>query len=96
MGRSIDDAEVEVWGWVMKEYLEDGWADDDRWDELRGHVDECQINHLFHAYLGKVTPKPRLPDYLEEIEPSPEDRGWIHVPAGYSSGAEYARSRGWL
>ncbi len=83
MGRCIDDAELEVHGWVMTSLMEDGWSEADRWHELRGHVDCCRINHLFYAYLGRTTPKPLLPDYLEEIEPSPEDNGWDHVQAGH-------------
>lgn len=81
-GRGIDDAECEVWGWVCSSAIEEGCSDDDRWHELRGHVDECHINHLFFSYLGKSTPQPPLPDYLEETEPTPEERGWIHTPAG--------------
>lgn len=84
IGRCIDDAELEVHGWVMTTLVEEGWSEADRWHELRGHVDYCRINHLFYAYLGKTTPKPLLPDYLEEIEPSAEDNGWTHVLAGHA------------
>lgn len=87
IGRSIDDAEREVKGWVMTDLIEDGWSEDERWHDLRGHVGYCKINHLFYAYLGKTTPKPLLPDYLEELEPSPEDNGWVHLPAGYEVSA---------
>lgn len=83
-GRGIDDAEVEVWGWICTSSIDDGWTDDERWHELRGHVDECHINHLFYSYLGNATPQPVIPDYLEEIEPTPEEKGWIHVRAHHS------------
>ena len=87
LGRGIADAEVEAWGWVCLSPDGEEWNDDeedDRWYELRSHVDECQINYLFCSYLGKTTPQPKLPDYLEEIQPSAEDRGWNHIPAGPS------------
>lgn len=96
MGKGIDNAEVEIWGWICTHLMEEGCGEDDRWHELRGHVDECHINHLFYSYLGKPTPQPPLPDYLEEIEPSPEDRGWIHVPAGYSSLDDYIQEKNGL
>lgn len=83
-GRGIDDAEVEIWGWVCTSAIEEGWSDDERWHELRGHVDECHINHLFYSYLGKPTPQPAIPDYLEEIEPTPEEKGWVHAAARHS------------
>ncbi len=89
IGRDIDHAEVEIRGWVMTSYIEEGMSEDDRWYELRSYVGECGINHLFHSYLGKVTPQPKLPDYLEEIEYSPEDRGWDYIPAGYETLDEY-------
>lgn len=88
-GGGIDDAELEVFGWVCSHLIDEGFEEDDRWHELRGHVDECQINYLFHSYLGKTTPKPKLPDYLEEIEPTAQDRGWNHIPAGYTTMEEY-------
>lgn len=93
LGKCIDDAETEAWGWVCTHLIDEGLDEDDRWDELRGQVDECHINHLFYSYLGKPTPQPLLPDYLEEIRPTPEDQGWIHIPAGYSSLDEYNRER---
>lgn len=68
----------------MTSLVEEGWSEADRWHDLRGHVDYCKINHLFYVYLGRTTPKPLLSDYLEEIEPSAEDNGWIHAPAGYA------------
>lgn len=88
-GRGIDDAELEIWGWVCTHLVEEGFGEDDGWHELHGHVDECHINHLFYSYLGRPTPQPLLPDYLEEIALSPEDQGWIHVPAGCSSLDQY-------
>ncbi|MGY0799625.1 hypothetical protein ACW7G0_11295 [Lysobacter sp. A286] len=89
IGGGIENAELEIFGWVCDHLIEEGFDEDDRWHELRGNLDECQINHLFYAYLGKTTPAPKLPDYLEEIEPSVADRGWNHVPAGYTSADEY-------
>jgi hypothetical protein len=50
LGRGIADAEVEAWGWVCLSPDGEEWNDDeedDRWYELRSHVDECQINYLF-------------------------------------------------
>lgn len=93
LGRSIDDAECEVWGWVCTLLIEEDLSEDDRWHELRGHVDECHINHLFYSYLGMPMLQPALPDYLEEIEHTPEERGWIHVPAAYESIEAFARDR---
>lgn len=97
LGKGIDDAEIEVWGWVMESYIEEGLDEDDRWHELRGQVGECSINHLFYSYLGRPTPQPFLPDHLQDFEYGPEDRGWVHVPAGYQSLADYdASSPRWL
>jgi hypothetical protein len=93
LGRGIDHAECEVWGWVCTHLIEEGLSEEDRWHELRGHVDECHINHLFYSYLGMATPQPVLPDYLEEIEYTPEERGWLHVPAGYKSIEDFTRDR---
>ncbi len=89
MGGGIDDAELEVHGWICDHLIEEGYAEEDRWHELRGNQDECQINHLFYAYLGKPTPLPNLPDYLQEIEPTAIDRGWTHMPAGFRSMEDY-------
>lgn len=89
LGRSIDDAELEVWGWVMQSYIDEGYGEDDRWHELRGRVGECKINHLFYSYLGKPTPQPVLPEYLADLEYTPEDRGWDYVPVGFKSQDEY-------
>lgn len=93
-GRTIEDAEVEVRGWVMESLAEDGYNEDDRWHELRSHVGECQINHLFYSYLGRVTPQPLEPEYYADFKYSPEDKGWIHVPAGYASLEDYQRQFG--
>jgi hypothetical protein len=106
LGRTIDDAEVELWGWVRgpiddgpdeeeglkeEEGLEkdEGAEDDGRWHELRGHVGECQINHLFYSYLGKTTPPPKEPEHYADFAFTPDDKGWVVVPAGFSSRAEY-------
>jgi hypothetical protein len=88
-GRNIDDAEFEVYGWVMESLKEEGFIDDDRWSELRAHVECCKINHLFHAYLGLVTPQPKEPEHYQDFEPSEEDRGWTHIPAGFETIEEW-------
>jgi len=88
-GRNIDDAEVEIFGWVCQSLIDDGLDEDARWHELRGHVDECKINHLFYSYLGKPTPQPLEPDYYEDFDYSPEEKGWIHTPAGFDSIESY-------
>lgn len=93
LGRSIDDAEIEVCGWVCTSLIEEGCEEDDRWHELRAHVGECKINHLFYAYLGKPTPQPILPDHILDFDFSPEDRGWTHVPAGFESVEAYEAQR---
>ena len=92
IGKSIDDAEVEVWGWVMTSLIAEGLDEDDRWQELRGHVGECSINHLFNGYFSKVTPQPILSEMLAEFEFTHEDRGWTHIPAGFKSTQEYLES----
>ncbi len=88
-GRNIDDAEVQVYGWVMESLKKEGFDDEDRWFELRANVECCQINHLFHAYLGKVTPQPFEPDYIQDFELTDEDKGWTHIPAGFASVDEW-------
>ncbi|WP_141456084.1 hypothetical protein [Pseudoxanthomonas sp. z9] len=88
-GRGIDDAEVEVHGWICEHLINEEYSEEDRWRELRSNLDECQINYLFYSYLGKPTPLPKLPDYLQEIEPTAEDRGWTHIPAGFASMEDY-------
>jgi hypothetical protein len=93
-GRSIDDAETEVWGWVRTSLIEEGFDEDARWHELRSRVSECKINHLFYSYLGKPTPQPLLPDEYLDFEYGPEDKGWIHTPAGFKSMEEYHRHAG--
>lgn len=93
LGRMIDDAEIEVWGWVCSSLIEEGCGEDDRWHELRGQVGQCKINHLFYAYLGKPTPQPVLPDHILDFDFSPDDRGWTHVPAGFESVEAYEKHR---
>lgn len=90
-GRGIDDAELEIWGWVCTHLIEDGFDEDDRWHELRGNLGCCEINHLFYSYLGKPTPQPVLPDHIADFDFSPEDKGWLHVPAGYQSLEQYSQ-----
>lgn len=87
--RTIDDAEVEIWGWIMDSYIDEGYEEDDRWFDLRSRVGECSINHLFKGYLGVVTPQPLLPDYLMECEFSEEEKGWNYIPHGFGSIEEY-------
>lgn len=102
-GLTIDDAELQIFGYTReaefnneedftdpeeaayeKSLLEDG-----RWDELRGHLEQCRINHLFYSYLGYPTPQPVLPEELEEIAYTPEELGWTHIPAGFDSLEDY-------
>ncbi len=94
LGRTIDDAEVEVWGWVCTSLIDEGFDLDDRWHELRAHVGECTINHLFYSYLGKVAPQPIEPEHYADFAFTPEEQGWLHVPAGYTSIEEYLRELG--
>lgn len=89
LGKNIDDAEVDVRGWVMESFIKEGFDVDDRWQELRSYVGECVINHLFNGYLSKVTPQPKVPEHFKDFEYSYEDRGWVHIPAGFNSLEEY-------
>jgi hypothetical protein len=91
-GGNIDVAECEVCGWICTSLIDEGYSDDDRWNELRGRVAECSINHLFRAYLDKITPQPIVPDHYADFEFSEEDKGWTHVPAGYPSVEDYRRN----
>ncbi len=88
-GRTIDDAEIEVWGWVCTSLIEDGFDEDDRWHELRSRVGECTINKLFFSYLGKPTPQPKEPEHFCDFEYTPEDRGWVYIPVGFESVEDY-------
>jgi hypothetical protein len=90
-GRTIDDAEAEVLGWICTSLVEEGFDEDDRWQELRSRVDECKINHLFYSYLGKLTPEPKVPEHFHDFEYAPEDRGWICIPAGFTSIEDYRK-----
>jgi hypothetical protein len=90
-GRDIDCAEGELYGWIMTSLIKEGWDVDDRWQELRAHVDDCKINDLFFSYLGRPTPQPIVPEHFHDFESSPEDKGWTHIPAGFSSVEEYRR-----
>ena len=94
LGRTIDDAEAEVWGWVMGSLIEEGYDEDDRWHHLRSRVGECQINHLFYSYLGRPTPQPVEPEHFADFGYSPAEKGWEHTPAGYSSLEQYQRESG--
>ena len=88
-GAGIDVAETEVWGWVCTSMIENGFDEDARWNELRSRVSECKINHLFFSYLGKSTPGPLEPEEYEDFAFTPEDKGWLHAPAGFASIADY-------
>lgn len=94
MGKKIEDAEVEVWGFVRTSLKKEGLSVDDRWDELRTHADKCEINHLFYSYLGKVTPQPVVPDHYQDFDFTPEEKGWIHIPAGFNSLEAYKKAYG--
>jgi hypothetical protein len=89
LGRTINDAEIEVWGWVCESLIKEGLDEDDRWRELRCHVGKCQINHLFYSYLGKTTPAPLEPEHFADFDFSPEESGWVVPPAGFKSREEY-------
>jgi hypothetical protein len=90
-GGDIETAECEIHGWICTSLIEEGFTEDDRWHELRGYVAECTINHLFRAYLDKITPQPIEPEHYADFEFSEEDKGWNHVPAGYASIEEYRK-----
>lgn len=91
LGRSIDDAELEVRGFVCESLIEEGTNEDGRWHELRSYVGECKINHLFFSYLGKSTPEPIMPEEYYDFEYTPEEKGWVHPPAGFNSPDDYQR-----
>jgi hypothetical protein len=88
----IDSAECEIFGWVKTSLIDEGYTEDDRWHELRAYIGECKINHLFNGYLQKVTLQPVLPEDFYDFEPSEEDNGWNHIPAGFSSIEDYIDS----
>lgn len=93
LGLDIDDAEVDVCGWVCSSLIEEGYDVDARWSELRSRVQSCTINNLFYSYLGKVTRQPLEPEHYADFAYTPEEKGWVHVPAGYSSLDEYIQDR---
>jgi len=88
-GGFIDVAETEVCGWVCESLIEEGFDEDARWHELRGRLAECKINHLFFSYLGKTTPEPIMPEEYEDFAYTPEEKGWLHAPAGFISLEDY-------
>lgn len=92
MGLSIEDAEVEIWGWVMESYVEEGFDEDYRWHLLRSKVGECEINHLFNGYLNKVTPQPIMPDEFEDFDFTHEEKGWVYIPPPFKTIEEYIKS----
>jgi hypothetical protein len=87
----IEQAECEVHGWVCTSLIEEGFTKNDRWHELRSHVGECQINHLFYGYLGKVTPQPIIPEHYKDFAYTNVERGWHHIPAGFPSLKAYRK-----
>ncbi len=89
LGKTINDAELELFGWTMESLKKEGCVDADRWSVLRKQVGDCQINHRFHAYLGKVTPQPVEPEHYQDFAPSDEDKGWVHIPAGFKTAEEW-------
>jgi hypothetical protein len=92
MGLTIDDAELEIWGWIMTSYIDEGLDEDDRWHELRSRVSECKINHLFKGYLNKVTPQPIVPDRIKDFDFTDEEKGWIYIPPGFETIEDYIKS----
>lgn len=94
MGLSIDDAEIEVFGWIRTSLIEEGYDEDARWSELRGKLYECSINHLFYSYLGEITPQPIVPEHYVDFSFTPEERGWAHTPAGYPTLEAYWKDAG--
>ena len=88
-GRDIEHAEAEIYGWTCQSLIDEGFDEDDRWHELRGHLDECKINHLFYSYLGKTTPQPKETEHYGDFDFTPDDRGWVVVPAGFASREHY-------
>ena len=92
MGWTIDDAEIEIWGWIMTSYIEEGLDEDDRWHELRSRVGECKINHLFKGYLNKVTPQPIVPGRIKDFDFTDEERGWAYIPPGFETIEDYIKS----
>jgi hypothetical protein len=88
---NIDAAECEVWGFIRSSLIDEGYDEDARWDELRGHVGLCEINNLFFSYLGKSTPEPIVPEEYNDFAYDPEDKGWTLIPAGFLSLEAYKR-----
>jgi hypothetical protein len=84
-GRSLQSAELEVFGWTHERIEGERASVAQRWQHLRSQLNGCRINHLFKAYLDMVTPQPKLPAGWEDFEFSDEDRGWNHIPAGFAS-----------
>jgi hypothetical protein len=91
-GRDIDHAEAELYGWIMQSLIDDGWDEDERWHELRAHVDQCKINHLFYSYLGKPTPQPVEPEHFEDFVDTPKEEERLYIPAGFASIEDYIKT----
>nr|NJM04760.1 hypothetical protein [Desulfobacula sp.] len=89
LGKNIDHAESEIFGWINSSLKEEGFTEEDRWHHLRGRVGQCQINHLFYSYLGKVTPQPKEPDHFQDFDDTPDEKGWVYIPAGFETIEEW-------
>jgi len=61
LGRSIEDAEEEVFG-VRGWTKVPGYSDDFRWQAVRDSLIGCEIEDLFVEYLGYRTPRPARPE----------------------------------
>lgn len=77
MGKSIEDAEEELFG--IRGWTEvPGYPDAYRWQALRDSQPGCGINHIFEEYLGKTIPQPERPPDL----PRAESEGWYQTEQG--------------
>jgi hypothetical protein len=76
----------------MTSYVDDGFDEDDRWHVLRSRIGECQINHLFKAYLNKVAPQPNVPDRIKDFDFDDEEKGWVYIPPGFDTIEDYLNS----
>lgn len=61
LGRTIEDAEEEVFG--VRGWTEvPGYSEDYRWQAIRDSLVGCEIDHLFMEYTGKEAPRAVEPD----------------------------------
>ena len=89
LGKTVEQAECEIYGWICSTRIGEGYTIDDRWHHLRADAGCCLINHLFHAYLGKTTPTPIEPEHYRDFAFTDQEKGWVHIPAGFSSAEEW-------